>query len=91
MTDDWDDEDDFDDFDDFDEDPEESLGGYCVCPNCGVEVDEEANVCPACGDYIIPRIVLGSDARPMWYIALGMIGIIAVLLVLSGAIRFLFG
>jgi zinc-ribbon domain len=93
MSNDWDD-------DDWDEDDcEDDLknaelqdvsDAHYVCPLCGAEVYDDANVCSACGDYIVPKMVIGSEVRPMWYIALGTIGIIAVLLVLSGAIQFLF-
>ena len=83
YDDDWDDDD--DDFeDDFDE---ERPAAWYVCPLCGAEVYDEANVCPACDEYITPKLVTRSDLRPMWYIFLGMAGMIAVLLVLSGLIR----
>ena len=88
--DDWDDDEDgFDDEyeedDDFDDDP----AAWYVCPVCGAEVYDDANVCPACDEYITPKLVSRSDLRPMWYIFLGMAGMIAVLLVLSGLIRFI--
>lgn len=93
MSDDWDDDDFDDDYEDdleVDELDDESDAHY-VCPLCGAEVYDDANVCPACGDYMVPKMVIGSDVKPLWYIALGMIGIVAVLLVLSGAIRFFAG
>lgn len=77
--DDWD-----DDEEDFDED---DPSAWYVCPLCGEEVYDGANVCPACDEYITPKLVTRSDLRPMWYIFLGMAGILAVLLVLSGLIR----
>ena len=49
-------------------------------------VYDDADVCPACEEYITPKLVSRSDLRPMWYIFLGMTGMIAVLLVLSGLI-----
>jgi hypothetical protein len=82
--DDWDD-DDYDD-DEFDEDDPDA---WYECPLCGADVYEEADVCPACGDYIKPKLVSRSDARPMWYVFLGLAGILAVVLVLSGLIRFI--
>lgn len=91
YDDDWDndEEDDFDD-DDYGEDfDEDDPAAWYVCPNCGADVYEEANVCPACDEYITPKLVTRSDLRPMWYIFLGMAGILAVLLVLSGLIRFI--
>jgi len=86
--DDWDDDDDDDDEfeDDFeDDDP----AAWYECPLCGADVYEEADVCPACGDYITPKLVSRSDARPKWYMFLGLAGILAVVLVLSGLIRFI--
>mgnify|MGYP001131689621 CR=1 FL=1 len=88
MSDDWDD-DEFDDEDDWDDDDDGVEDYHYVCPLCGADVWDEADICPACGDFIQPVLVERSSLRPMWYIFLGMAGILAVLLVLSGLIRFL--
>lgn len=88
MTDDWD-EDYDDDYDDDDEDLEDEPYGWYECPLCGEEVYEDANLCPSCDQYITPVLVTRSDMKPMWYIFLGMAGILAVVLTLSGIIRVL--
>ena len=54
-----------------------------VCPHCGAEVYEDAEYCPACDNYITP----GGNAfsgRPLWWILLGVAGIVAMLVVLGG-------
>lgn len=85
MSDDWDD----DDLGDGDWDEEGDLDYHYVCPLCGADVWDEASVCPECGDYIQPLLVERSSLRPMWYLFLGMAGILAVLLTLSGLSRLL--
>jgi len=53
------------------------------CPNCGVEVYEEAEQCPSCGEWIVAAT--GALAgRPTWWIVLGVAGIVATLAWLSG-------
>jgi len=87
MTDDWDDEEFEDDYDeeDFDDEPY----GWYECPLCGAEVYDDANLCPTCDEYMVPKLVTRSELKPIWYIFLGMAGILAVLLTLSGLIRLL--
>ena len=53
------------------------------CPECGAEVYEDAERCPSCGSYIILSSS-GSvwQGRPAWWIILGLLGIIAVILAL---------
>jgi len=53
------------------------------CPNCGAEIYEEAERCPECGDYV----TFGTNAwsgRPLWWIVLGMLGVVAMVIVLAG-------
>lgn len=88
MTDDWNEgyEDDYhEDDEDFDDEPY----GWYECPLCGAEVYEEADLCPECDQFMTPVLVTRSDMKPMWYIFLGMAGILAVLLTLSGLISLL--
>ena len=74
----------FDDFDaddcdayDLDEEPGEVL----PCPACGAEIYEDAPRCPVCGNYI--TFATGSwSGKPQWWIALGALGIFAVILAL---------
>jgi len=91
MSDVWDDEYEDDYYDEEEDDyNDDSPDAWYECPLCGAEVYDEADLCPACDQYMTPQLVTRSDKRPMWYIILGMAGILAVLLTLSGLIRFLF-
>ena len=58
------------------------------CPNCGSEVHELADCCPKCGEFIIEES-RPLQGKPTWYVLLGLAGIIAVILVLSGLISLL--
>lgn len=49
------------------------------CPMCGVEVYEDASVCPICGEQLVWSNPVWSG-RPYAWIALGMVGMIAVIL-----------
>ena len=49
------------------------------CPACGTDVYEEAEQCPACGEYIVHDTRVWSG-KPIWWILLGLAGIIAVIL-----------
>jgi ribosomal protein S27E len=90
MSLDWDDDSDPDfdeayDVDYGDDDDSESL--TISCPECGAEVYEDAVRCPVCDNYIVAG-GHGSlwAGRPAWWIILGMAGIIAVVLLLSGVL-----
>jgi hypothetical protein len=76
---DWDD-------DDWDEEPDEADGPDCVelipCPHCGTDVYEEAERCPECGEYIVAD-THPFAGRPWWWVALGVLGILAAVLALS--------
>lgn len=82
FPDDW--SDDFDerespDADEFlDDTPAETI----PCPQCGHDVYEESERCPACGSYIVHDTSIWSG-RPAWWIVLGLLGIAAVVLALS--------
>ena len=53
------------------------------CPECGADVYEDAVRCPACGNYIThPTSVW--HGRPGWWIVLGLLGVVALILVLTG-------
>ncbi len=86
MTDDWDDDDEYPDVDD----PFEEADGWYQCPACGQPLVDALDFCPFCEQYIIPVTMTRSSLKPMWWIFLGMLGIVATLLVVSGAVRFLF-
>jgi hypothetical protein len=53
------------------------------CPQCGAEVYEDAVRCPACGSYVIHDTRVWSG-RSGWWILLGLLGIVAVILALAG-------
>ena len=72
MDDEWDDEDWPDDDDTVETIP---------CPNCRADVYEEAERCPACGEYIV-RDTSVLSGKPAWYVVGAVLGIIAVIIVL---------
>ncbi len=79
----WDDdwpEEDWDE-DNWDDDDVES---YTVaCPECGTDVYEDAEQCPACGNYIVhSSSAYVWQGRPVWWIVIGLLGIIAVIFAL---------
>ena len=56
-----------------------------ACPECGAEVYEDAVRCPVCGTYITTTHQTSVFAgRPLWWIALAVLGILAVIVVLAG-------
>lgn len=67
---------------DFDDGLDEVTGdeetGTIPCHHCGTEVYEEAPACPICGELIV-RSTHPFAEKPAWYIALGVVGIIAVI------------
>ncbi len=53
------------------------------CPSCGQQIYEDTERCPWCGDYVITDTSpLGG--RPTWWIALGLLGVAAVIAAISG-------
>ncbi len=80
----WDDSeyDSWEDEDDWPESAEESP--TVTCPECGGEVYEEADCCPYCGFYLDAASTHAFIGRPAWFVALGVIGILATILALSG-------
>ena len=71
------------DADDEDWPQEDEAAELVPCPKCGCDIYEEAEQCPLCGEYIThERPPL--EGRPAWFLWLGLAGIIAVIIVLSG-------
>lgn len=76
--------------------PDDDEGGWqdedgesltITCPECGADVYEDAEQCPACGHWITHSETPTANAmqgKPTWYVLLGILGIVAVILVLSG-------
>lgn len=54
------------------------------CPACGADVYEDAEQCPVCGEYITWRTGDIWAGRSIGWIVLGLLGILATILVLSG-------
>lgn len=83
MTSDWDEESyadsDWDDSDGWDDEPVDLID----CPHCGAEVYEEAEQCPRCGEYITRVSTSAWDGKPAWWVVLGLLGIVAVILTLT--------
>ena len=69
-------------FDALDDDDAETL----PCPECGQPIYEEADQCPHCGQYVTFSSSGAFDNKPWWWIALGLLGVLAVLwwLVMAG-------
>lgn len=52
------------------------------CPACGADVYEDSPRCPICGEYITHSRSSTWAGRPVWYVLLGLLGIIAVVTML---------
>ena len=52
-------------------------GDVRPCPACGAEIYEDKPRCPVCGDYITLANAGPWSARPLWWIALGLLGAVA--------------
>ena len=81
------DDDSFDDdsFDrDWDDDStsEDNPNDVIECPMCGCDVYENAEQCPLCGEWITRNTSPWAD-KPMWWVWLGLAGIVAVIMTLT--------
>ena len=52
------------------------------CPECGAEIYDDAEMCPHCGNFVVHDARLWSG-RPTWWIVLGFLGVVAVILALA--------
>jgi hypothetical protein len=50
------------------------------CPMCGMDVYEDAEQCPLCGEWFTRQPGSAWRGKPMWWIVLGLLGIIAVIM-----------
>lgn len=66
------DDDEYPDEDDLDDEISETL----PCPECGAEVYEDSDRCPACGAYITQLTATGVGRLPWW----AVLGLLAALL-----------
>lgn len=80
------------DDDDFDEDgyeddwpdaSDEEENDLRPCPSCQEPIYEDSVRCPYCGEYVTFGRTSKLAGKPMWYIALAILGIIAVCLALT--------
>ncbi len=55
------------------------------CPECGQWIYDDVDVCPHCGMFIVAdtRPLAG---RPLWWLLLGLLGIVAVVIAFTLAI-----
>jgi predicted nucleic acid-binding Zn ribbon protein len=53
-----------------------------ACPMCGIDVYDDAVQCPLCGEYFT-RTNRAWEGRPFWWMVLGLLGIMAVILTLT--------
>ncbi|MCA9076023.1 MAG: hypothetical protein KDA93_13430 [Planctomycetaceae bacterium] len=74
---------DWDETDDWTEESDDDQGvDVRPCPSCGVEIYEEAERCPHCGEYVVWSNSAFAG-KPKWWVVLGIMGIIAVIVVLA--------
>ena len=52
------------------------------CPSCGEAIYEDAVRCPFCGDYVSAGSASLFAGRSYWFIVLGILGIVAVIVAL---------
>ncbi len=71
-------DDDLEDDEFLDEDEAEELDddqtALAECPRCGVDIYEDAEQCPLCGEWITHSTSVWGG-RPWWWVALGACGI----------------
>lgn len=83
MPNDWDEDRDDEPFEDeVDDSWDDDDVDLVACPQCGADVYEEAERCPYCGSYIVRSSSLWQN-KPWWWVALGLVGIMAVIWLLS--------
>ncbi|HVA46671.1 MAG TPA: zinc-ribbon domain-containing protein [Pirellulales bacterium] len=51
------------------------------CPSCREEIYEDAEQCPYCGEYVV-HSASGLSGRPLWFCALGLLGVVATIIFL---------
>lgn len=54
------------------------------CPECGGEVYEESEHCPQCGYFLESSSSHPLSGKPGWFVILGLLGLLATLIALSG-------
>jgi hypothetical protein len=74
--------DDFDDDEGDDDDFDGDEGELLPCPECGADIYEESQQCPYCGSYVTFS-THPFTGRAWWWVALGLLGIIAMIVMLA--------
>ena len=67
--------------DDYDDVIDDSYSELVACPECGDDVYEDAEQCPLCGTYIVHQYS-PWEKRPLWWVALGLLGVVSVIITL---------
>ena len=72
--------------DDYDDEYDDGISETRPCPNCRAEIYEQATVCPECGELIdwTCRSSSAFAGRPVWWVILGGIGVVATIVALVG-------
>lgn len=66
-------------------DNDDSDDATVACPHCGADVYEDADYCPVCDNYItITSSASPLSGRPLWWILLGLAGVVATFVALAG-------
>lgn len=76
----WDDDEPWTDEDQADEAPEDYAS---ECPACGEQIYDDADVCPYCGEFIFHDTHNPWRGRNLWWVILGLLGIISVVTMLA--------
>jgi predicted nucleic acid-binding Zn ribbon protein len=64
--------------------PDESAEDYTSeCPVCGEPIYDDADICPHCGDFIYHDTHNPWRGRNLWWVVLGLLGIISVVFMLA--------
>lgn len=58
------------------------------CPSCGKDIYEETEACPYCGEYVT-HSTSALAGRPLWYVALAILGIVSVIGMIFYWVRFI--
>ncbi len=54
------------------------------CPECSAEIYDDVELCPHCGFYLEDAPSRPLNEMPRWFLVLGLLGVLAVILALSG-------
>lgn len=69
----------YDDDFEYDAQAEDDSPDLRPCPECGAEIYEDSEQCPICGNYITFGSLGPWSGRPLWWIILGAVGVVALI------------